>query len=174
MLAGCLVTERVGNFFEGKRAVDYRLDAVCVDCANHVDLLSAAADDKPLQRLLAPHQFSRRHLPGDAGQHTDQGDMTTDAAGTNRLAKRVRTAHFDDVIDTATVGDFEHFRGPVGIALVVDQVIGTGLSNIRIPRPLSSMLISVLLGNPFITIGTGSAVDDVHIGVRMQVAYQLG
>ncbi|KAF1854154.1 hypothetical protein Lal_00014381 [Lupinus albus] len=124
MLARRLMRKRIGNVLQRKRLIDHRLDAGCIDRADHVALVAPAADDQALQGLVASHQFDGRHRPGNTGEHTDQGDMAAGAACLDGLTQRVGPTHFDHVVDAPAVRVLEHLGRPVGITPVVDREIG--------------------------------------------------
>ena len=69
MLTRRLMGKRLGNVLQRERAVNHRLDTRRLDRAHHVALLAAAADNQPLQRLVAQHQLNGGHLPDNAGKH---------------------------------------------------------------------------------------------------------
>ena len=50
------------------------------------------------------HQRHGRNRTGETRQDADKLDMPADAARADRLRQLVRTAHFDDMINAASVG----------------------------------------------------------------------
>ena len=54
-----------------------------------------------VRRLRASRRVART---GETRQDADEADMPADAAGADRLRQSDRSAHFDDMINTTSIG----------------------------------------------------------------------
>ena len=68
------------------------------------------------------HGQSRGDLSSNPGQHADQGNMTADPAGVDRLGQCSRSADLNDSVNPLP-GDSCCGSTPFRFALVVDQVV---------------------------------------------------
>jgi hypothetical protein len=117
--------------------VDDRLDVVGLDSGVHLlELLSAANVDTTDGTDVDESIEKSGLLVVGATDEANDGDDTLEADGLERLLQSVGATDLDDVVDTDTTSDLLGGLAPVGVLLIVDDVIGTkGLE-----------LLSLLLG----------------------------
>src|SRR5690606_17794951 len=120
MLAGLLMAEGIGDALQRESAIDHGSYAVCLDGADHLQLLLAVADGESLQADLVAHQQRRRDIPCDAGKHSDQGNVPAQPTGGNGLRKRAGSTDLHDMIHAATAGEGTCGLAPVFLLAVVD------------------------------------------------------
>lgn len=106
--------------------VNNRLDVVGLDSSVHLlELLSAANVDTTNGADVDESIKESGLLVVGAADEADDGDDTLEADGLERLLESVGTTDLDNVVDTNTAGDLLGGLAPVGVLLVVDNVVGT-------------------------------------------------
>jgi hypothetical protein len=106
--------------------INDRLDVVSLDSSIHLlKLLSAANVDTANSADVDKSIEQSRLLIASATNETDDGDDTFKADGLEGLLQGVGATDFDDVVYTDTTGDLLGGLAPVGVFLVVDDVVGT-------------------------------------------------
>jgi hypothetical protein len=106
--------------------INDRLDVVSLDSSVHLlKLLSAANVDTTNGANVDKSIEQSRLLIASATNETNDGDDTFKADGLERLLQSVGATDFDDVVYTDTTGDLLGGLAPVGVFLVVDDVVGT-------------------------------------------------
>ena len=97
--------ERVGHALERVAGVDDGPDAVGLDGADHRQLLLAAADRYSADAHIADHNGRGWYLAGEAGQHADERDVSTQPTRADRLGKRAGAADLHNMIDAAAASE---------------------------------------------------------------------
>jgi hypothetical protein len=106
--------------------IDNRLDVVGLNSSIHLlKLLSAANINTANSADVNKSVEQSRLLIASATNETDDGNDTFEADGLEGLLQGVGTTDFDDVVYTDSAGDLLGGLAPVGVFLVVDDVIGT-------------------------------------------------
>src|SRR5690606_33138546 len=92
-----------------------------------VDLLEhlARADVDALHGDRAAQDRRSRDLARPTGQHADELYAAAGAHGAERSFESSGAAHLDDDVGTSTARRSEHRLAPVGIAPVIDGLVGT-------------------------------------------------
>ena len=117
--------ERGACLGEQKAAIDHRLDAVHAKGNAHgLKHLSAAHIN-----ALHPQTFAQneQRINGrcETRQYADQPYITARTGRMTGLFEGTRAAHFDHVVDPATIGQLKHTLFPCRVLAIVDGVIGT-------------------------------------------------
>jgi hypothetical protein len=106
--------------------INNRLDVVSLNSSIHLlKLLSAANVDTTNSADVDKSIEQSRLLIASATDETDNGNDTFEADGLEGLLKSVGTTDFDDVVYTDSAGDLLGGFAPVGVFLVVDDMVGT-------------------------------------------------
>ena len=106
--------------------VDNGVNVVGLNGAVHVLKLVAAADQEAADGGDAAQDLQEAGLlVAGAGEEANDADEAVDADGLERLLCGERAADFDDMVDTAAAGQLLRGLSPVGVFLVVDDVVGT-------------------------------------------------
>src|ERR1700722_1252869 len=124
MLRRFKLADGIGALVEGENVVDYRLQSVPRDGAVHRLEHHAGTDVNPAHGEHFMEDVSNLDLARNAGQDTDQADVTGVACGTQGLREGAFADDCHDEVDAASLGYLQDALAPFRLGPVIDRVMG--------------------------------------------------
>lgn len=107
--------------------INHRLDIIRLDRPHHLLKLAPRTDKHPSEGTKVPQSMNNPcvTLGLHATKEANDIDHPIRPDGLDALFLRLGTAHLEDLIHALTVGELAGGFAPVGVLLVVDDVVGT-------------------------------------------------
>ena len=123
MLLRLLIPKRIGQLGERIGFIDHRLHIMGLDRGNHIGLILLTAHGNATQPAILGHQCRSGHLTRPTGEYTDQANTAIHRQRADGLRQVTWAAHFNHQIHTGAAGQLKRLLTPVGVGLVIDQVL---------------------------------------------------